>query len=312
MTLTIPDHAATVAGQLASIDSLWAHGFMRRALLAAFLVGLLAPSVGVYLVQRRLALIGDGLGHVALAGVAIGLVTANNPVWTALIVAVAGACVVEWIRTSGRTGSDSALAIMFYGGIAAGLVVVSRAPDGTPANLNAYLFGSITTTTRSDVILFAALAVVVVSVTVGMRRHLFAASNDDEFARASGLPIMRLNLLVAVLTAVTVVVSMRVVGLLLVSALMVVPVAAAQQFARSFTGTMAAAIGLGVLSSVGGVATSRFASTPSGPTIILWAVGLFVLAAAVRGTVTRRRGPDRRPFDSGSTDPAGPGGDRAR
>lgn len=265
----------------------WSYGFMQRALIAALLIGLLAPSVGVYLVQRRLALIGDGLGHVALAGVAIGLVTSTSPVWSALIVAVIGAAVVEWIRTTGRAGGDSALAIMFYGGIATGLVVVSQAPDGTPANLNTYLFGAITTTTWSDVVLFAVLSVVVLSTTVGLRRWLFAASNDDEFALASGLPILRLNLLVAVLTAVTVVVSMRVVGLLLVSALMVVPVAAAQQFARSFAQTMAFAVGIGVTSSLGGVVVSRYASTPSGPTIILVAIATFIVAALFGSTLRR-------------------------
>ncbi|NLA37568.1 MAG: metal ABC transporter permease [Actinobacteria bacterium] len=265
----------------------WSYGFMQRALIAALLIGLVAPSVGIYLVQRRLALIGDGLGHVALAGVAVGLVTSASPVWTALAVAVFGAVIVEWIRTTGRAGGDSALAIMFYGGIATGLVVVSQAPDGTPANLNAYLFGAITTTSWSDVAIFLALSVVVLTVTVGLRRWLFAASNDDEFARASGLPVLRLNLLVAVLTAVTVVVSMRVVGLLLVSALMVVPVAAAQQFTRSFAHTMAAAIAIGVASALGGVVTSRYASTPSGPTIILVAIGIFVLAALSRSLVAR-------------------------
>lgn len=293
--------AISTAGPLAA--AFWSYGFMQRALIAALLIGLIAPSVGVYLVQRRLALIGDGLGHVALAGVAIGLVTSTSPVWTALAVAVAGAALVEWIRTTGRAGGDSALAIMFYGGIATGLVVVSRAPEGTPANLNSYLFGAITTTSWSDVTIFAVLSVVVLSVTVGLRRWLFAASNDDEFARASGLPILRLNLIVAVLTAVTVVVSMRVVGLLLVSALMVVPVAAAQQFARSFAHTMAVAIAIGVVSALGGVVASRYASTPSGPTIILVAIGVFALAAISRPLIARGT---RR------SAPAGPDGDPTR
>lgn len=270
----------------------WQYGFMQRALIAALLIGLAAPSVGVYLLQRRLALIGDGLGHVALAGVALGLVTSTSPVWMALLVAVLGAVAVEYIRTTGRSGGDTALAIMFYGGIAIGLVVVSQAPAGTPANLNAYLFGSITTTTWSDVWTFVVLTVVVLAVTVGMRRHLFAASNDNEFAVASGLPVLRLNLLLAVLTAVTVVVSMRVVGLLLVSALMVVPVAAAQQFTRSFAATMAAAISIGVASALGGVVTSRYAHTPSGATIILVAIGVFVIATIGR-SIRPRNGTTR-------------------
>src|SRR3954462_1067788 len=132
--------------------------FMQRAFLAAMLVGLTAPTVGVHLVQRRLALIGDGLGHVALAGVAIGVLTGGEPVLTALVVAVVGAVSIELIRSRGRTGADIALAVLFYGGIAAGVVLLSRASEGTPANINQYLFGAITTTTSSDLATFAVLA----------------------------------------------------------------------------------------------------------------------------------------------------------
>ena len=267
--------------------AIWSYSFMQRAMIAAVLIGFAAPSVGIYLLQRRLALIGDGLGHVALAGVALGLITSTSPVWMALLVAVVGALAVELIRTRGRTGGDTALAIMFYGGIAAGLVMVSQAPDATPVNLNSYLFGAITTTSWADVVTFAVLTLVVLVVTIGMRRALYATSNDEEFALAAGLPVLRLNLLLAVLTAVTVVVSMRVVGLLLVSALMVVPVAAAQQLARSFAQTMSAAIAIGVISALGGVATSRTTNTPSGPTIILVAIGFFVVAAIARSSITR-------------------------
>src|SRR5215218_3366301 len=132
--------------------SLLSHDFMQRALLAALLTGLAAPAVGTYLVQRRLALIGDGMGHVALTGVALGLLTGGAPVWTALAAAVAGAVAIELIRAHGRTGGDVAVALLFYGGIAGGVVLVSQAPGGTPANLNAYLFGAITTTSVSDLV----------------------------------------------------------------------------------------------------------------------------------------------------------------
>jgi len=152
------------------------YAFMQRALLAALLVGLTAPSVGVYIVQRRLALIGDGMGHVALAGVAVGVLTTGQPVLTALVAAVAGAIVIELVRARGRTSGEVALAIMFYGGIAAGVVIISRAPGGTPANLNSYLFGAITTTSRGDLVVFAVLAVAVLTVTVGLAPRLFAVS----------------------------------------------------------------------------------------------------------------------------------------
>ena len=265
------------------------YAFMRRALLAALMVGLTAPSVGVYLVQRRLALIGDGLGHVALTGVAVGLVTSTTPVLTALVAAVIGAVVVELIRVKGRTSGDVALAVLFYGGIAGGVVIVSQAPPGTTVNLDAYLFGAITTTTSGDLLVFLVLTVAVLLVTLGLGRYLFAVSNDEEYALASGLPVLRLNLLLAVVTSVTVVVSMRVVGLLLISALMVIPIATAQLLTRSFRSTVVLATVLGTVASVMGVGVSFYADTPSGGTIVLLAIAGFVVVAAAVAVRDRLR-----------------------
>jgi zinc transport system permease protein len=252
------------------------YDFMRRALVAAVLVGLIAPIVGTFLVQRRLALIGDGLGHVAVTGVALGLVLDRAPVLVALATAVAGAVVIELIRARGDTSAEIALAILFYGGIGGGVVLVSRAPSGT-RSLNQYLFGSITTTSSGDLLTFVVLAAVVVVIVAVLGGALFSVSNDEEFARASGLPVVALNLLLAVLTGVTVVVSMRVVGVLLVSALMVVPVACANVVARSFRSAMVIGVAVGVVASVAGVVVSYHADTPSGGTIVLLCVGLFVV-----------------------------------
>jgi zinc transport system permease protein len=267
--------------------------FMQRALLAAVLVGLTAPTVGVHLVQRRLSLIGDGLGHVALAGVAIGVLTSNAPVATALVCALAGAVSIELIRARGRTSGDVALAILFYGGIAGGVVIISQAPGGTPGNLNAYLFGAITTTTTGDLAVFALLATLVLTVTLGLGRYLFAVSNDEEYAAAAGLPVLAINVLLAVVTAITVVVSMRVVGLLLISALMIVPVATAQLVARSFRATTVLAVAVGVVVALAGVSTSFYTNTPSGGTIVLFAIGVFVVVAI--GTALRRTRPGAPP-----------------
>jgi len=231
------------------------------------------------------------MGHVALAGVAVGVLTTGRPVLTALVAAVVGAVALELVRARGRTGGDVALAILFYGGIAAGVVLISQAEGGTPANLTAYLFGAITTTTTGDLVVFAGLAALVLVATLGLAPRLFAVSNDEEYARAAGLPVLALNLLLAVLVASTVVLSMRVVGLLLVSALMVVPVATAQLLTGSFRATVALAMAIGLTVSVAGVGVSYYADTPSGGTIVLLALGLFVLAVlsgALRAA--RRRG----------------------
>ena len=265
------------------MPELLTYDFMQRALLAALLVGIAAPMVGVFLVQRRLSLIGDGMGHVALAGVAVGVLTGAAPVLTALVAAVAAAVLIEAVRARGRTSGDVALAVLFYGGIAAGVVIISRSTSGTPTNLTSYLFGAITTTSRGDLWVFAALAVVVVATTWTLRPRLFAVANDEEYARATGMRVTALNVTLAVLTAVTVVVAMRVVGLLLISALMIVPNAAAQLLAGSFRSAIRIAVLVGVLSSVGGVATSFYADTPSGGTIVLIAIAVFLLSAATTG-----------------------------
>jgi zinc transport system permease protein len=268
------------------------YDFMQRALLASLLVGLTAPVVGIYLVQRRLALIGDGMGHVALTGVAIGLLTGTAPVLTALIFAVAAAVVIELLRARGRATADVLLAVMFYGGIAGGVVLIGLSKDGSAANLNSYLFGAITTTSPSDLLAFATLAVVVLLVAVGLAPRLFAVSNDEEYARASGMNVIGLNLLLAVLTATTVVISMRVVGLLLISALMIIPNAVSQQVARSFRGSMLIAATVGVSVSVAGTTSSYYLGTPSGGTIVLLAVAVFIVAAlaatTIRATHARR------------------------
>lgn len=263
------------------------YAFMQRALLAALLVGLTAPVVGVYLVQRRLALIGDGLGHVALTGVALGVLTGGAPVLVALACSVAGAVAIEVIRARGKASADVALAVMFYGGIAGGVVLIGLSPQGTPANLSAYLFGAITTTTPGDLAVFGVLSAVVLAVAVGLAPRLFAVSNDEEFARASGMNVLGLNVLLAVLTAATVVISMRIVGLLLISALMIVPNAVAQVTATSFRSSMAVAVAAGVTASVAGTGLSYYADTPSGGTIVLLAIALFLAASVASWLRTR-------------------------
>jgi zinc transport system permease protein len=213
-------------------------------------------------------------------------------VWTALVAAVLAAVVIELIRARGRTSGDIALAVLFYGGIAGGVVLISQSSAATPANLTAYLFGAITTTSSADVVTFAVLAGAVLLVTLTLAPRLFAVANDPEYARAVGLPVLGLNLVLAVLTAVTVVLSMRVVGLLLISALTILPNAIAQQFAHSFRTSLALAVVVGVVVSLAGVSTSFYAGTPSGGTIVVIAVGLFVLAALAAGARdrwTRRR-----------------------
>ncbi|MET9573114.1 metal ABC transporter permease [Streptomyces virginiae] len=264
------------------------YAFMQRALIAAALVGITAPAIGTYLVQRRQALMGDGLGHVAMTGVALGFVLQTSPVWMATLVAVVGAVGMELIRARGRTSGDVALAMLFYGGLAGGVMIINLG-GGQTASLLGSMFGSITTVATEDVTAMAILAAFVLAVAVGLRRQLFAVCQDEEFARVTGLPVRALNLLIAVTAAVTVTVAMRIVGLLLVSAMLVIPVAAAQRLTRSFATTLGLAMAISVTVSLTGTAATYYINVPSGATIVLLAIGVFVVLTALSAPLARRR-----------------------
>jgi zinc transport system permease protein len=274
--------------------SLLAYDFVQRALLAALVTGLAAPAVGTYLVQRRQALMGDGIGHVAVTGVAVGLLTGTSPVVTAIVVAVVAAVVMEVVRERGAASGDVALALLFYGGIAGGVFITGLAGQSA-ATLNRYLFGSITTVDAGDLWATTLLALVVVVLCLGLAPRLFAVAHDPDFARVAGIDVRVYNLLVSVLAAVTVTVAMRTVGLLLVSALMVVPVATAQQLSPTFRATLLTAMGLGTTASVGGVLVSAYVDVAPGATIVLLALAGFAAAWPV-GMWLRRRRRVRQPF----------------
>ena len=262
--------------------------FMQRALLAALVVGLCAPLVGIFLVQRRLSLMGDGLGHIALTGVALGFLLQTNPVATAVIVASIGAIVVELIRAYGKTSGDVALAVLFYGGIAGGVLLIGLSSKRSNVNLLSYLFGSLTTVSKFDIALIVSLALVIFLVTLLLKKSLFALCHDSEFAQVSGIPVKLLSMVLAVMTAVTVTIAMRVVGLLLVSALMIIPVATAQQLSKSFTGTRIMASVIGGTAAVSGVITSFYLDLAPGALIVVLVIFLFILSIGL-ASFSRRR-----------------------
>lgn len=274
---------------MALITQMLTSPLMVRALLVAILVGITAPIVGTYLVQRSMALMGDGIGHISLTGVALGWLIGSGlglqpadvlAVPGAIAASLLGAILIEVLRARGRTGSDVALAMLFYGGIAGGVILI-RLAGGTTTNLTSYLFGSIATVSESDVYYTIGLAIFIVAVGLGLRGPLFALSYDAEFARASGLRIGMLNICVAALAALTVSLSMRVVGVLLVSAIMIVPVAIGQLIANSFHGTMLIGMLVGVLVAVSGLVITYVYPFSPGAMIVVLAVGLYLLVTAV-------------------------------
>lgn len=256
--------------------------FMQLALGAGLVVAVVAPVVGAFLVQRRLALFGDGIGHVAFAGVSVGLLTGTWPVLTALVAAVAAALVVERLRRNGTAG-DVALALPFYVGLAGGVVVASKAGQ-LDGQLVSYLFGSILTVQSSEVLLAAIVGAATLAVLAVVRRAMFSTVLDEEWSRIAGLPTDALGSVLGVLAAVTVVMSMRVVGLLLVSALMVLPVAAASRMVRSFAGTVVVAAGVGIVSVLVGLVAARAFDLAPGGSIVLVTGAIYLLTSLRRSS----------------------------
>jgi zinc transport system permease protein len=262
--------------------------YMQLALAAGLVVGACAPLIGVFLVERRMSLLGDGIGHLAFAGIAAGLLLEIWPVWTALLVAAGGALAIEWLRNRGTATGDLALALFFYGGIALGVVLISRADAGS-VNVLPYLFGSILTVEAADVWVVVAIGASIVASVALMGRVLLASVLDAESARVAGLPVDAASSLLAVLTAVTVVAAMRVVGVLLIAALMVLPVASSRLLARSFRSTVAISVAVGLVSVVVGLVAARLWALAPGGSIVLVAAGCFVVTAlAVRHPALRR------------------------
>jgi zinc transport system permease protein len=255
--------------------------FMQRALVAGVVVGIFAPMIGTFVVQKRMSLIGDGIGHLAFAGVGVGLVASVSPIWAALAVAVAGALGIEWLRSRRTASGDLALALFFYSGIAAGVVLVSIG-GGFDANILSFLFGQALTVNDQEIAIIVGLGAAIVATMLVLRRGLFAVVSDEDWSRVVGLPVGFLNTVLAVIVATSVVAAMRIVGLLLVAAMMVLPVASGQLLARSFRGTMWWSVGIGVASVVAGLASSRFWGLAPGGAIVLISAAVFVVVALVR------------------------------
>lgn len=269
--------------------------FMRLALVAGLVVGGVAPLVGSFLVQRRLSLLGDGLGHLAFAGVAAGSLLGIAPLPVALVVAALGALVVDALSRRG-TASDLVLALLFYVGIAGGVVLISAA-DRFDGSLLAILFGQILTVTASEVAWITALGAAVLAVVGVSSRAWLALAVDEASARVAGLPVRLLSSVQAVTAAMTVVLAMRVVGVLLVAALMVLPVGTARLLARSFRGSQLLASAVGMLSVGIGLAIARSVPVAPGGLIVLISAGAFAVALLVgdrarRVSGLREHGPD--------------------
>ncbi len=261
------------------------YGFMRRALLVGAMTALICPAIGVFLIPRRLSLIADTLAHVALAGVALGLFLGVSPVLGALVVTVAGAIGIERLRARGALQGDASLAVFLSGGFALAVVLISLA-RGFNADLFAILFGSILTVSSGDVWLILVIGGATGLAIAAFYPQLFAITLNEELARTSGVPVGALNLMLTVLTALTTVVAMRMVGVLLVSAMVVIPTLTGFALARSFRQSLAIAIGAALLSVGVGLVAAYYLRLAAGGAIVLVALVIFTGASLI----TRRAG----------------------
>lgn len=258
------------------------YGFMQRALLAGVMIGTVAPLIGVFLVLRRLSLIADTLAHVALAGIAGTLLLRVHPFAGALAAVLLGAVGIERLRVSGRLFGEAALAIFLSGGFAVAVVLISLA-RGFNVDLFAYLFGAITVVQPADLWTILALGLAVLAAVALFHKELFAIAFDEEGARVQGVPVEALNMLLTVLAAVTVVVTMRIVGILLTSALLVIPAVTALRVARSFRSTLLVAATCSVVSVLAGVVISFYLDIAAGGAIVLVALAIFGAASVTGG-----------------------------
>ncbi len=252
------------------------YGFAMRALEAGIIVAVVAPLIGIFLVLRRYSLIADTLSHVSLAGIALGLLLGFNPIFTALGVTIISSLGIERLRNSKRVYGESALALFLSGSLALAVVIISLA-KGFNTNLFNYLFGSIVTVTSSDIYIIFALAIVVVAILSAFFKELVYITFDEEAAKVSGIPIRSMNTILIILAALTISLSIPIVGVLLISALIVIPVVAALQLQKSFIKTIIFAEILSLFSVISGIFASFYFNLSTGATIVLIMLAAFIV-----------------------------------
>ncbi|WP_129112927.1 metal ABC transporter permease [Halegenticoccus tardaugens] len=275
-----------LAGDAAGLDML-CYSFMQQAFVAGICVGLVAPLVGSFLVHRDMAFIGDTLAHSAFAGVAVGLFVGSissvsvSPYLTALVVAVIAALSIDLIAEYTDAYGDVPMAIVLSGGFALGTVLVSLTDGGIAVSISQYLFGSLSTVTLDNAVILVLLTVVVTGVVAATYKQLLFVTFDETAARVARLNVTLYNRLLVVLTALVVVAAMQIMGVILVAAMLVVPVAAAAQVAHSFKGSVVFSILVGELAVLVGLTLSYFYGVAAGGTIVIVAIGLYACAVVL-------------------------------
>jgi zinc transport system permease protein len=259
------------------------YAFMQHAMIAGVVVGLLAPAIGIFLVLRRYALIADTLAHASLAGIAAGLFLGVNPLIASLAVSGGAALGIEKLRSVKRLSGDWALSLTLSGSLAVAIILLSLS-GAASARVMSYLFGSIVTVTTADIFMLLGLGFLIAALLVLNWRSLTLISFDEEYARALGVPVARLNTLLVLLSAATITIAIPALGVLLVSALVVVPVIAAMQLGKGFLPTLLIAMGIAVFSVLAGIILAYVLNLATSGVIVLLLLVCFGICASYRKT----------------------------
>ena len=259
------------------------YGFMQKALIAGIAVGLICSFMGTFLVLRRYSLFGDGIAHVAFGGISVGLFLGVFPLWTAFIVSIFGGIGLQKLRQSTKISGDAAVAVVLVTGLAVGVILVSSS-GGFSVDLFSFLFGSILLISNEDTIMFLAISAGIIATLVVLQKQFLHLTFNEEQAKLVGLRTTLLNYAFVILASITVVTSMRLVGILLISALIVIPNITAMMFGKGFKKTVCISMGISVISVIGGILLSYFLNLAPSGTIVVIAVGILVGTLVLKST----------------------------
>jgi len=251
------------------------YDFILRAFQAGVIIAVIAPTIGIFLVLKRYSLIADTLSHVSLAGIAIGLILKINPIMTAMATTVLASLGIEKLRSSKKIYGESALSIFLSGSLALAIVLLGLGKN-INANLFNYLFGSILTITQNDILIISILGLFIFLMIYLNYKALIFSTFDEEVAKSSGVKVNRLNQMLIILSALTISISIPIVGVLLIASLIVIPVVTALQLKKNFTQTLLFAIFFSVLSVIFGIILSFYLNTATGGTIVLLMLAIFL------------------------------------
>lgn len=266
------------------IEAIFHYEFLQNAVIAGLIIGIIAPLLGVFIVVRRLSLIADALSHVTLAGIAGSLYLSQtvpalallNPIYLGIVSSVTGSLFIERLRRVYKHYEELAIPIIMSGGIGISAIFISLA-HGFTTDLMSYLFGSVSAVSRSDLWVVVAIAAVVIVFLRIFYKELFVLSFDEEYSKASGLPSKMIHILFMIVTALVIAASMRIVGILLVSSLMTLPVAAAMRVSKGFKQTIIYAILFGEGAVVVGLVSAFYLDLAPGGTIVVTSILILLL-----------------------------------